>query len=201
MDLQSLREQYAPLVRQHWLPISLGSLGLIFLVYGLISLGGSLAPATDLEFSSDAIASESASQKGIMVDVEGGVVRPGVYTLSQHARLQDALIAAGGLSQNADRGWVAKNLNLAAKVQDTSKVYVPMVGENTASTAIVGESFRQTNINTATEQELDRLPGIGATTAQKILGSRPYATTDELLVKKVVSKKVFDQIKDKITAY
>ncbi len=57
-----------------------------------------------------------------------------------------------------------------------------------------------TNINTATTADLDKLPQIGKARAAKIIGARPYKTTDELLSKKVLSKSVYDKIKDKITA-
>lgn len=56
------------------------------------------------------------------------------------------------------------------------------------------------NINDATLQSLDSLPGIGAVTAQKVITNRPYADIQELVTKKVVFQKVFDQIKNKMSA-
>jgi competence protein ComEA len=58
----------------------------------------------------------------------------------------------------------------------------------------------QININSASEKELDNLPAIGAVTAQKIIAGRPYGSVEELLQKKIVGKKAFEQIKDKIMA-
>ncbi len=57
------------------------------------------------------------------------------------------------------------------------------------------------NINTASESQLDTLPGIGPVTAQKIIVGRQYGSIDELLSKKVVGAKVFEQLKDKISVY
>ena len=141
-----------------------------------------------------------------MVDVSGAVVRPGVYSLASDARIQDALIAAGGLSDLADRDWVTKKLNLANKLADGVKIYIPDKSQN-SSPVVVGSNIPSQNepdllnINTANASELDKLPGIGPVTAQKIIDNRPYGTIDEFRQKKVVSEKVFNQIKDSISVY
>ena len=180
---------------------------MIFFAYGLIGLF--LANKT----SSDDIVFEASSQKNVIevktifIDIEGAVVRPGLYKLSHDSRIQDALVVAGGLAASADREYIAKNLNLATKLTDGAKIYIPRVGEAESMKGIasIKESAQaltgQININSATEQELDILPGIGTVTAQKIIRGRPYASIDELLSKKIVGSKVFNQIKDKITLY
>lgn len=112
------------------------------------------------------------------------------------------MIAAGGLSARADREWVAKNLNLAMKLTDGAKVYVPAFGENAgapgSSEALVSGTI---NINTGSASELDGLPGVGPVTAQKIIDNRPYSSVQDLLSKKAVNQKVFDNIKDKISVF
>lgn len=212
MNTDDLLQKYKPLLKQFWLPIVLASLGLIFFVYGLIGLSGSSQPREEITFESadenKDTEKEEFSQK-IFIDVEGAVINPGVYSLSGNSRVQDALVAAGGMSGNADREWVSKNLNLALKVKDGMKIYVPTQDEGTkgitSTKGIKGEGTaeleQQININTATVEELDRLPGVGMVTAQKIIDARPYGSIEELLENKVVSNSVFEKIKDKITTY
>jgi competence protein ComEA len=140
-----------------------------------------------------------------MVDIEGAVVKPGVYSLPLGSRLKDGLIMAGGLSASADREKIAKSMNLAARLTDGAKVYFPKQGEisstvNTQS-GVVSSSDVSTliNINEASEGQLDTLYGVGPATAQKIIGGRPYSDIQELLTKKIVSRSVFDKIKDRIS--
>jgi competence protein ComEA len=147
-----------------------------------------------------------ASAKEITVDIEGAVQKPGVYSLSATSRVQDALISAGGLSDKADRSKVSKAMNLAAKLVDGAKIYIPQEGEQAMASS--GDSGGQTvlgsetssviNINTASESELDSLPGVGPATAAKIIKGRPYSSLEELIQKKILGTKVFSNIKDKI---
>ncbi|MBI2036145.1 ComEA family DNA-binding protein [Candidatus Microgenomates bacterium] len=198
------------------LPLILSSIGLLLVLAGIFSMvksENSKESGVILEegVSIEASTSTSLSVKNkIVVDISGAVVSPGVYQLKSDARLQDGLIAAGGLSQSADREWIAKNLNLAVKLKDGSKIYIPRTGESVSQkTQSVGVSANQTfgasegliNVNTASLSELDKLPGIGPVTAQKIIDNRPYSSVDELLSKKIVGSKVFSQIKEKIGVY
>lgn len=220
MDSQQLLEKYSPFLTRNLLPICLGLFGLIFLGYGLIALiGGASRSSSDIIFESSQDTNlSSASNSGkvgvhdIVVDVEGAVLRPGVHHVSSDSRVQEALIKAGGLSESADRNWVTKNLNLAVKLTDGAKIYIPKVGEDTKSitggtgtTGITGSVggvvSSEININTASPQELDSLPGVGLVTTQKIISGRPYGSIDELLSRKIVSSKVFEQIKEKIEVY
>jgi len=212
MDSQTLLDKYSPVLKRHWLPLSLGFVGLIFLGYGLIALFGSSDSSNDVVFEpqEDSVlsskVSSSATARQLVVDVEGAVLKPGVHNVPSDSRLQDALIAAGGLSSDADRDWVTKNLNLAIKVTDGAKIYIPKVGEEIESIKGIksikgGDAEDIININSASEHELDSLPGVGPVTAQKIINGRQYSSIDELLSKKIVGSKVFEQIKEKITLY
>ncbi len=210
MDFHEILKKYLPFLKQYWIPLSLGFFGLIFFAYGLISLADKSNPSADgliFESANRDIASSSSklNEAKIMVDVEGGVIRPGVYSLATSARAQDALIAASGLSNDADRSWVEKNLNLAAKLIDGQKIYVPKLGENKTSLTVSSQDTALNpsgiNINSANSQTLDSLPGIGPATAQKIISGRPYGAIEELVSKKIVTEKVFEQIKDKITVF
>ena len=161
--------------------------------------GGSLSP------------SNYPLNSSITVEAAGEVQKPGVYELPQGSRINDLLVLAGGLSAEADRDWVEKNINMAARLQDGVKIYVPSRSEK--SEVRSGPSFVETsagksgvvadkiNINTASEAELDTLWGIGPATAKKIIEGRPYQRTEELLEKKIVKSNVWEEIKDKITVY
>lgn len=202
MDTQELLSQISVLLKKYWLPIGLAVLGLIFFIYGLISFLGSTGKTSDIKFETNS--ASTSSENIIAIDIEGEVANPGVYRLKQNSIIQDALVASGGLTALADREWVAKNLNLALKLSDGQKIYIPKQGETVSGSALglsTTTSFTDLiNVNLASESELDKLPGVGPVTAGKIISQRPYSTIDELLTKKVVSQKVFDQIKDKIIA-
>ncbi len=210
MDSEAIFSQIPQILRKYWIVIGLGLVGLILFVYGLISLFTSANPSGS-KFSQDNSASNSSAQAVkeenlINVDVEGAVVKPGVYKLNFSSIIQDALVSAGGLSGDADRSFVSKNINLASKLTDGAKIYIPKIGEvanlnNQSNVLGIKEESGLININTASSESLDTLPGVGSVTAAKIINSRPYGTIDELLSKKVVSSSVFTKIKDKITAF
>ncbi len=143
------------------------------------------------------------SLEAITVDVAGAVVRPGVVRLPSGSRVADALEAVGGLSQEADQERVGKVINLATKLIDGGKLYIPKIGEAASGLSpLPPEAPSHTvNINAASQAELEALPGIGPVTARKIINDRPYATVDELLTKRVVTKRVFEGIKNQVSAY
>ncbi len=183
------------------IPFGFVIVGLILLSTGLIfSLNSKSEEITFREGNLES--SSSAVLREIKVDVAGAIVKSGVYTLSENSRIQDALIAASGLSFNADRDWVSKNLNLAQKMTDGFKIYIPRVGESQiTSSKSQTYSSNFVNINSASEAELDSLPGVGPATAQKIMGGRPYTDVNELISKKIVGSSVFEKIKEKISVY
>ncbi len=137
----------------------------------------------------------------IKVEIAGEVIKPGVYELKEGSRVNDLLIAGGGLSAKADREWVAKSVNLAQKLTDGAKIYIPAVSTNWSNLSNLSNSPAKVNLNTASEAELDKLWGIGEATAKKIIDSRPYSRTETLLEKKIVNKGVWEKIKDEITVY
>lgn len=208
MEIEQVQAQFISILKKHYLPLGLGFLGLIFFVYGLIALlGSSQLASKEIVFEAGSDAQAETGKKSLVIDVEGAVVNPGVYKLSGDARIQEALIAAGGLASHADRTWVAKSINLAHRLTDGAKIYIPAAGENIpASSTVLGDESIDSvsgliNINSASEKELDTLSGIGPVTAQKIISGRPYASVEDLLGKKIVGSKVFSQIKDKISVY
>lgn len=150
---------------------------------------------SDIQIISSGFSNQNVAE--IVVDVSGEVKTPGVYKLAAGLRVNDAIAAAGGFTQEADKS----KMNLAAKAQDGQKIYVPAIGGQMISNTgqVISESSGLININSAPEAELDKLPGVGPVTAQKIIASRPYSTLDDLLTKKAVSSSVFSKIKDLVT--
>ncbi|MFI5265545.1 MAG: ComEA family DNA-binding protein, partial [Candidatus Levyibacteriota bacterium] len=116
---------------------------------------------------------------------------------------QDAFIAAGGLNSSADRNYVARSINLASPLKDGMKIYVPKLGEapsnSISSSTSTSNGSGPVSVNSASQEALEALPGIGPVTAGKIIAGRPYSSVDELLTKKAVGKSVYDKIKDSIS--
>ena len=108
-------------------------------------------------------------QPDITVAVSGAVRSPGVYTLPWGSRLQDLTVAAGGLSPDAEKTLI----NPAAPLTAGGAVFVPSVQTDTGEARI--------SLNSASEQELDRLPRIGPALAQRIIAARPFSSVEDLL--------------------
>lgn len=201
-------------LRTHMVAAVIGGVGILCILAGTLTLLLSNKDQGIIFDSAGEEVSTSASVSArLFVDVSGAVIHPGVYKLLTTARVQDALIAAGGLAAFADRDWIAKNLNLANKLSDGGKVYIPSKPIQTSNSTFIRESSSENsqmatssdshmvNINTASLSELDKLPGIGPVTAGKIIDNRPYADAKDLLSKKVLGQKIFDQIKNSISVY
>ena len=147
----------------------------------------------------------------IVVEVSGAVNNSGVFEVASSARVEDVLAKAGGLSSDANTNWTDKYLNRAAYVTDGQKIYIPSqsellsdnnpVGGQSGSEVLSSESVSIVNINNASIQELEALKGIGPVYAQKIIDNRPYSSVEELLVKKAVSQKIYDENYNLLTVY
>lgn len=192
-------QKVLPFIKNNLLLLGIFSAGLIFLGIGLIQF---FTPRQDLEFKSaeqttKASLNQDEKVQKITVDVSGAVQKPGVYELSENSRIKDAVVLAGGFSSDADTTLIAKTINLAQKINDGQKIYIPQIGDE--SSQVLGSQTGLININSASESELDTLAGVGKVTAQKIIKGRPYASLEDLVTKKAVTQKVFDNIKDQIT--
>lgn len=143
-------------------------------------------------------AQDEADGRYQIVEIAGAVEKPGVYGLQADSRIEDLLVMAGGLSATADREWVSRTLNRAAKLADGQKVYIPSV----SSKGDRGDwGVNLVDINTASQSQLEDLPGIGQATAEKIIEQRPYSAVEELLTRKIVKKNQYEQIKDRVSVY
>lgn len=184
------------------LPLALSLIGIVLIIGGLAA-----SNITSQKLKRDSFPKQSLVSKEdiIFVDVSGAVNKPGVYKLSLGSRVEEAITAAGGFMETANGEYISKRLNMAQKLSDGSKIYVPFLTENVdslANTAIAGANAQsKVNVNTSTQSELEALPGIGPVTASKIISDRPYQSIKELLDKKTISKGVFEKIKDQIAVY
>lgn len=191
---------------------------IVFLLVGLILIGfGVLTYKINIFSSGDKIevlestTDNQNSQSEIVVEIAGSVEKPGVYKLPKDARINDLIISAGGISVNADREWIDKYINKAAKLQDGQKIYIYHSGELSAKTSgdikldqgVLGSSIQinenLVNINTASQSTLEKLNGIGPVYATNIIEHRPYSNVEELLSKNILKKSVYEKIKNDIS--
>ena len=177
----------------------------------------------EVDGANESRAHSAFDQKKVIVHVSGHVVNPGVYELSPTDRVEAAVEAAGGMSEDAD----ANRLNLARVVQDGEQIYVPgLATDDTAtnqsgasssvpSTSTSSKSSSQSagsagssrtqkvNINTADANELCSLPGVGQSTAQKIITYRQtegrFATKEDLKQVSGIGEKKYAALADFIT--
>ncbi len=139
----------------------------------------------------------------VVVEVSGAVARPGVYSLPAGSRVSDAIAMAGGYSADVDPRVAEAQLNLAAKLVDAQSIHLPRRGENGAPSGSPGAaSTGLVNLNTASSEQLDTLPGIGPVTAQKIIAARqqqPFASVDDLVKRKIVSASTLAKLRSLVT--
>ena len=152
----------------------------------------------------------TATPQPLLVYVSGAVAQPGVYAVPWNSRVQQAITAAGGPTLDAD----LVRVNLAERVHDEQQVYVPYQHEmatpvlptavpDMASIAPLAVPGQRININTASTIELEALPGIGPTLAQRIVeyrqSSGPFNRPEDIKKVKGIGDGIFAEIKDCIT--
>jgi len=186
-------------------PFILGIIGICLFLAAIILLLKNQKDTASVLFETEA---SSSANTRIKVDLQGAVVSPGIFSLEEGNRIADVIALAGGLSSSADRDWVAKNLNQAAKLVDGGKIYIPSTKEvssgkslNNLSNSGDLSSKKTFSLNSASQVELEALPGIGPVTAGKIIAGRPYQSVEELKSRKVVTASVYEKIKDLLTVY
>ena len=143
----------------------------------------------------------------VTVDVKGAVKKPGVYQLKSSSRVYDALVKAGGMTDEAD----LKSINQAQKLVDEAVVYVAKVGENVvdvatntnASTATSQAKAGLVNLNTATEADFQTISGIGQKRAQDIIAYREangkFKSVDDLKNVTGIGAKTLEKLKEYVT--
>jgi len=208
-------------LQQYRYPITVFLLGLILVGFGVIYFKvGRDNKSSNIEVLEEATEAQDQGLE-LVVEISGAVEKPGVYKLSGGSRVEDLLIAAGGISADADREWVEKMINRAAKITDGQKIFIPSKSELAPNQdyqsevsgaknngdvklyqGVQGSGYDNlVNINTSSQKELEELPGIGPVYAQSMIEHRPYSSVEELLSKDALKKSVYEKIKDLVTVY
>jgi len=164
--------------------------------------------------------------KNIFVEIAGAVNKPGVYELSKESRLAEVVNKANGFSQDASEEWVSKYINLSGQLADAHKIYIPfkwdipletvdasevamltnpfaknqtvLAGGQTSVTTLQKEVTGKVNVNTASQEDIDALPGIGPVYVARIIENRPYDDHQALVEGSGIPKNVLEKIKDQI---
>ncbi|EGP66097.1 comEA protein [Streptococcus sp. oral taxon 056 str. F0418] len=143
----------------------------------------------------------------VTVDVKGAVKKPGVYQLKSSSRVHDALVKAGGMTDEAD----LKSINQAQKLVDEAVVYVAKVGENVVDVTTNTSTSNATsqakaglvNLNTATEADFQTISGIGQKRAQDIIAYREangkFKSVDDLKNVTGIGAKTLEKLKEYVT--
>jgi competence protein ComEA len=174
---------------------------------------GGAAPSSDAGGADVGGASTTATASTeVVVHVAGAVVSPGVRRLPPGSRVTDALDAAGGALPGAD----LPRVNLAAPLVDGQQVYVPKPGEDVPIAAgsglpggagVAGSGGvvpgTPVDLNTATAEQLDTLPGVGPATAAAIIAHReqhgPFTSVDQLLDVRGIGEAKLEQLRDLVS--
>ena len=153
---------------------------------------------------------EEENKETIVVHVSGAVNKEGIVELEENSRIADAIEKSGGLKDDANMNEV----NLAYKLEDGMKIYIPSnkdqeVQEKSNISSVIESNVTnkkansKVNINTAPQEELDSLPGIGPSTALKIINYRKehgkFSKIEELKNVSGIGDSKFNQLKDLIT--
>lgn len=195
------------------------------IITGLISNNDKekpLAGSSLLRSAQGAVASKAAQTKTVRVQVSGAVLEPGIYDLPANCRVEEAIAAAGGMTENAD----SERVNLVRKVRDGMQIRVPVkkaartsrtqrksaqatAGYSASSTKKVGSTragaeknnsaVQIVRINSAGVSELQQLPGIGPALAQRIVDTRSrgrFASVEDLLRVPGIGKAKLAKLRD-----
>ena len=181
---------------------------------GTLVVPGSEAAADVGEGAGQASAAGESAVTSVTVHVVGAVHRPGVYALPEGSRVRDAIDAADGCIGDA----MPEAVNLARILVDGEQVRIPTAAEVAAGVAAggagaagaasgagvqSGQAGGKININSASVGELDALPGVGPSTAQKIVDDRtangPFKRIEDLMRVSGIGEKKFEALKDSIT--
>lgn len=200
-----MENEYLSHIRNWWGDLHYSSLqkrglaiiaGLVILITALFVLRGSsqevVAAPAPLEI-------ESISTQTLMVDVEGAVVNPGVYSLPLNARVFEAIKAAGGLKKGAD----TSDINQARLLKDGEQIYV--YPASSSAGGVARPAMRKNGpimINRATVKDFESLDGIGPVLANRIVSYRkingPFAAVEDLLKVPGIGQSKFAQFKEKL---
>ncbi len=185
--------------------IGLAIVGLVAAVAAVYAL----FQAMDERSAPPIVIEDAAATLPVVVEIRGEVEAPGVYELAPGARVQHAIVAASGLTKDADLSTV----NQARRLRDGELVVIlarlapggtPMIPTAGAGDAAATDDRRvRININTATAEDLEALPRIGDVTAARIIAYReqngPFRSVDDLIHVQGISDQTIDGIVELVT--
>ncbi|MBS9335760.1 helix-hairpin-helix domain-containing protein [Fructobacillus papyrifericola] len=223
-------ERLLPWAKKHWKVLGLAALGFVILLALLLMIrqpkdaqsaqpapvtaGGKEQNTTGKSGKKGPEGASQTSKSAIKVDLKGAVKKPGLYTLANGSVLADLLEKSGGLTKEAD----ANRFNLAQPLEEGMVVYIPKEGEAVPDFHNVGavpgtkttgtgagqqgrNSADKVHLNTASQQELESLSGVGPKKAEQIIAYReehPFQKVDELKDIPGIGPKRFEQLKDNV---
>jgi competence protein ComEA len=214
--MRGLIKSFTPFIKKYAVESFL--ICIAFLIGGIsliIYIGENDIKNVETAIQTDSLPQEKNPE--IVVDVSGAVKKPFVYAFNSKARFIDAIQKAGGLTDEADAAFVARNINYARILSDQEKIYIPFLSDTI--NGVVGENKRiieyiqpntfsfnsseskTMNINTASILQLDELPGVGKVQADAIFKGKPYYASDDLLKNKIIPQSTYEKIKELISVY
>lgn len=179
---------------KRWLVVLIPAVACAGAAYGIVARAHEEPPVVEAA----AEPTPAPTPQAILVDVVGAIAHPGVVRLPAGSRVLDALLAAGGMTGDAD----LFALNKAAPLRDGMRIYVPRPGETIPAGTAASSAETKVNLNAATASEIDGLPGIGPATAAAIVRARtakPFTTVDELQTRGLVSPRAFAELRDLVS--
>lgn len=216
--------------KKHKIIIIISTIMVIGLGYYVYSKENSKNEMSDLQVEEGNIENNQSikEEKKIKVHISGAIKNEGVFELDENSRIIDVIQQAGGLTEQS----YTKYINLAEMLEDGSKIYIPTKeeienqekqneeqenkkdietfkntitinqNENNQKYKSTNQKIKKININTATQEELDSLPGVGASTANKILNYRKengkFKTKEDIKNVSGIGESKFNKIKDLI---
>jgi competence protein ComEA len=158
------------------------SIGMLYFIYSKNQIKETTSIEDEILISNSTEKEENEKKEQVIIHITGSVKNPGIVKLKEGSRIEDAIEAAGGLTENAD----ITNVNLAYVLDDGIKIKIPSVTDEDIEDEVISENIGENiveennetskgnivNINKATESELQELPGIGSSLASKIIEYR-----------------------------
>jgi len=206
LDMENLKEkvtEFLEKAKEEFTPFQIRVIILLVIVIGVgafISYSRSRPKQVTIGTrNKQVVLNKAGGARKLLVHVAGEVAKPGLYRLDEGSRVADAIDAAGGATQAGS----LDQLNLASKVRDGDKILVPTKVQSTTYLPTTGTEDSQNgivNINTASESEIEKLPGIGSELAKRIVQYRTkngsFSSISELKKVEGIGEKRFEAIKE-----
>jgi len=181
------------------LVIKVAAIAIVIVAAFFVFLAKGDSVEEEIQIENEVLTEETtASTLQIYVDIGGAVKNPQVVELPEGSRVEDAIEAAGGLTDKAD----LTDINRAAFLEDGEKVYIPEVYEEDGDRGTVPQGDGRVNINTADSEQLQELSGVGPATAEKIIEYREengrFSKIEDIKNVSGIGDKTFEEFKDDI---